>query len=347
VDWGLAKAVGAVAGQPGLDAEPAFQPSMAPTVAETALGAALGTPAYMSPEQAAGCLDQLGPTSDVYSLGATLYCLLTGQAPFDSGDVPHVLAAVQSGEFSAPEDIKAGVPTALAAVCRKAMALAPRARYASARALADDIEHWLADEPVAAYPEPVHQRAGRWVRRHKPTVAALAALAGVLLAAGVAWWQVAQTGRRADEQGSLVATMAKLRDDANQQREQAIRQREEAQQQRRRAEDAEKLTQRYRYDDEMQLAQQAWQAGDVKRLRDRLDGLRPERTGGEDLRGIEWHYLWHLARRELFTIKAGNGPVFSVSFSPDGRFMAGGCADGTVKVLDAWTGRTFLTVKAH
>ena len=124
------------------------------------MGAALGTPAFMSPEQALGRLDDLGPASDVYSLGATLYCLLTGKTPFDGDDAGEVLRRVQRGEFVPPRQVSATVDRALDAVCLKAMALRREDRYGSAKALAEDIEHWLADEPVAAYTEPWTLRAG-------------------------------------------------------------------------------------------------------------------------------------------------------------------------------------------
>jgi serine/threonine-protein kinase len=165
VDWGVAKAVGKADGMaPSM--ESTLRPLSAEGVTPTEMGQAVGTPAYMSPEQAAGRLDQLGPQSDIYSLGATLYCLLTGKAPFAGASTPEILRQVGKGEFPRPRRVKPGVPAALEAVCLKAMALKPEDRYPSARALADDIEHFLADEPVAAYREPWRVRAGRWVRRH-------------------------------------------------------------------------------------------------------------------------------------------------------------------------------------
>jgi serine/threonine-protein kinase len=155
-------------------------------LAPTHLGVPIGTPAFMSPEQAAGKLDALGPASDVYSLGATLYCLLTGQPPFAGQDVNEVLGRVQRADFPPPRVVKAGVPAALEAVCLKAMALRPADRYGTARALADDVVHRLADEPVAAHREPWPARLARWGRRHRPLVAAaLALLAVVMLAVGV------------------------------------------------------------------------------------------------------------------------------------------------------------------
>ncbi len=120
VDWGLAKPLGK-AETSVVDGEPVLMPSSASGSAETLPGSALGTPAYMSPEQARGDLEALGPRSDVYSLGATLYCLLTGMAPFE-GDVGEVLRKVQKGDFARPRQLDAALDPALEAVCLKAMA---------------------------------------------------------------------------------------------------------------------------------------------------------------------------------------------------------------------------------
>ena len=180
VDWGLAKATGK--SEPGGE-ERTLMPSSAMGSAETLPGSALGTPAYMSPEQARGDLDQLGPRSDVYSLGATLYCLLTGKPPQQGDDVFEVVRTVQRGEFTPPRQVDPAIDKALEAVCLKAMAAKPEDRYASCRALADDVERWMADEPVAAYCEPTVARLGRWVRRHKPAVAGAAALSLTALVA--------------------------------------------------------------------------------------------------------------------------------------------------------------------
>src|SRR5262249_28927629 len=142
VDWGLAKALGRT--DPGVDSgERTLIPSSASGSAETLPGSALGTPAYMSPEQAQGDLPHLGPRSDVYSLGATLYSLWPGQPPVE-GDIGEMLRAVQRGEFPPPRRRDATIDPALEAVCLKAMAHKPAVRYGSPKALAEDIEWWMA-----------------------------------------------------------------------------------------------------------------------------------------------------------------------------------------------------------
>jgi len=180
VDWGLAKPQGKPELSQGAE-EPALHPSTMSGTAETVAGTAIGTPAYMSPEQAAGRLDLLGPPSDVYSLGATLYCVVTGQAPFTDTDVGRILQKVQKGEFAPPRQVKRDVPKPLEAVCLKAMALKPEDRYPTALALVTDLEHWLADEAVSAWREPWSARARRWVSRHRTLVTGTAAAALVAL----------------------------------------------------------------------------------------------------------------------------------------------------------------------
>jgi WD40 repeat protein/serine/threonine protein kinase len=178
VDWGLAKTTD----RPDLGKDTEEKPLVLASVggvAETQAGRALGTPAYMSPEQASGELDRLGQASDVYSLGATLYHLLTGHAPVEEPDTGRALQRVRRGEIAPPRQVDRRIAPGLDAICRKAMALKPEDRYATSKALADDIEHWLADEPVLAFPEGWSQRLSRWSRRNRTWV--LAGAAALLL----------------------------------------------------------------------------------------------------------------------------------------------------------------------
>jgi tetratricopeptide (TPR) repeat protein/tRNA A-37 threonylcarbamoyl transferase component Bud32 len=196
VDWGLAKPLGR--SDPDRDAdELTLVPSSASGSSETLPGSAMGTPGYMSPEQARGDLHRLGPRSDVYSLGATLYCLLTGRPPFEGDDIASVLRKVQWGDFAEPRRIAAAIDPALEAVCLKAMKFAPEDRYATSRALADDIERWTAGQPVTAWQEPLARRARRWIRRGQTAVAAIAAAALVALA-GSAYFRTAQARAKVD-----------------------------------------------------------------------------------------------------------------------------------------------------
>jgi serine/threonine-protein kinase len=188
VDWGLAKATGrrdTLAQAANLDEETLKPASGGGDSTER--GHPIGTPAYMSPEQARGTLDAMGPHTDVYGLGAILYGLLTGHAPIEGEtDNESVYQRIERGEIAAPRALRPSVPPALEAVCRKAMAVKPGDRYGSARALADDVEHWLADEPVSAYRDPVSVRVRRWMKRHRTLVTtAAAALAMAALGLGV------------------------------------------------------------------------------------------------------------------------------------------------------------------
>ncbi|MFO0925647.1 MAG: serine/threonine-protein kinase [Gemmataceae bacterium] len=174
VDWGLAKTMGG----PATDScgELPIKPVSALSTHPTVLGQAVGTPSFMPPEQAAGRVDDVGLSSDIYSLGATLYQLLTGVPPFQGATVEEILKRVQSHLFPAPRKLKANVPPALEAIVLKAMAYRPVYRYQTAHEIAQEVERWLADEPVRAYREPVGERALRWTRRHRPLVAGVAVL---------------------------------------------------------------------------------------------------------------------------------------------------------------------------
>jgi serine/threonine-protein kinase len=179
LDWGLAKVAGEADGDSALVAVEADGGAAGE---QTVAGQVLGTPAYMSPEQAEGRLDLLDARTDVYGLGAVLYEVLTGQAPFSGPDTTAVLRRVV--HEPPPRSVVSGVPRALEAVCLKALAKRPAERYASVRELGSDLQHWLADEPVSAYRDPWTTWLTRWGRRHRTlaavlAVAVLAALGGL------------------------------------------------------------------------------------------------------------------------------------------------------------------------
>jgi serine/threonine-protein kinase len=175
VDWGLAKTIER-SQEYQVDGETTIRPNMTSDSAVTQSGSVIGTPAYMSPEQADRRHEELGPRSDVYSLGATLYCLLTGRPPFRDEDLQLSELRKGSSSFTSPwrrgikplrpRDLNPAIPTDLEAICLKAMAFEPNDRYATALAFAEDLERWRADEPVSAYDDRWHERLSRWMRRH-------------------------------------------------------------------------------------------------------------------------------------------------------------------------------------
>jgi serine/threonine-protein kinase len=165
-DFGLAKRLGDESGQ-------------------THSGSVLGTPSYMPPEQAEGKSGEVGPLSDVYSLGAILYELLTGRAPFRAARMLDTLDLVRRQEPVSPSQLQPGTPRDLETICLKCLQKDPHQRYLNATDLAADLGRYLTGEPIHARPVPAFERAWRWCRRN-PVVAALSAAVALLLFATLA-----------------------------------------------------------------------------------------------------------------------------------------------------------------
>ena len=147
VDWGLAKAQGSASHDSASPSEELpLKPSVSDPADPTQMGSTVGTLQYMSPEQAAGRLDLLGPATDVFALGATLYHLLTGQTPFQQVPRDQLLDDVKNARFKPPRQVKRSIPKALEAICLKAMSRNIGDRYASAVELANAIERHLAND---------------------------------------------------------------------------------------------------------------------------------------------------------------------------------------------------------
>ena len=168
----------------------------------------------MSPEQAAGRLRDVGPASDIFSLGATLYTVLTGTVPQQDAPFGEMLRRVVEGKFPPPREIKPDIPRSLDAICLKAMSRAVHDRYPSAAALAGEIEHYLADEPVEACPEGPILRLRRWTRHHPRIVGSLAAALLVGLVSAVALWGFAQVANQRLEEKRIEAEQARERAEA-------------------------------------------------------------------------------------------------------------------------------------
>jgi len=153
----------------------------------TATGVIAGTPSYMSPEQAAGRSAEVGPATDVYSLGAILYELLTGRPPFREETPLETVMQVVSREPVLPRRLARKLPRSIELVCLKCLAKSPADRYDSADALADDLERFLRGEPLAARPPELGTRTWRWARRQPALALRLAAL-GVFYLVGLVNW---------------------------------------------------------------------------------------------------------------------------------------------------------------
>jgi hypothetical protein len=151
----------------------------------TQSGVIMGSPSYMPPEQAAGRTGDIGPASDVYSMGAMLYELLTGRPPFRGTTAMATLRDVMESEPATPRRLKADIPPDLETVCLKCLEKSPVARYPTARALAEELDRFLKGEPIVARPASAVRKVVSWARRHPGALAALAALVIITLAFGV------------------------------------------------------------------------------------------------------------------------------------------------------------------
>lgn len=158
---------------------------------ETGDGQLIGTPAYMSPEQARGDQSAVDHRTDIYSLGVMLYELLTGQPPF-RGDLSSLLGQIQNSEPAPPSQLQPGIPEDLESLCLKCLKKYPALRYQSAAALADDLQRFLDGELLQGVPVRFSRKAKRWTQRHRRFVLGILATVTVCggFALGLWWWSL-------------------------------------------------------------------------------------------------------------------------------------------------------------
>jgi WD40 repeat protein/serine/threonine protein kinase len=315
LDWGLAKVMGGATELDGL----AWGPDLVSAPDQTQTGEIIGTPAYMAPEQASGLADSIDTRTDVYGLGAILYEILTDQAPYPGTDSSEVIRQVREEAPARPDAIGSKVPPALTAICLKAMSRDPASRYSSAAEVGRDVQHWLADEPVQIYREPVHARVSRWIRRHKPVVAAISVLLFTgLIAGSIGTILIEQEqSRTAAVRGQAALEKAQTEKIARQN------------------------LQTHLYYNSIALAERELAATNVNRATQLLDACP------EHLRGWEWNLLNRLCRNDPMSLRGHHGPVAAVAFGPDGKYLASAGHDSTVRIWDPTTGKQVKLLSGH
>ena len=294
----------------------------------------VGTPSYMAPEQASGRTHQIGPATDVYALGAVLYEMLTGRPPFKGATTLDTVLQVLHEEPVRPSGLRPNLPRDLEIICLKCLNKEPWRRYASAAALADDLQRFRKGKPILARPTGVLERGWKWAQRAPLTAALLAGMiVSVILGfAGIGWqWREAAQARDAAVEEQIAKES---------QRQQAEQARASAIEERSRAQTA-------LYYSRIAQGQLEWRVNNVAEALRSLARCVP-RPDREDQRGWEWHYLQGLFHSDLLTLHhtyVGQGG--SAVFHPGGRTIVsviGGyptdddAHPGEIRVWDAVTG---------
>jgi WD40 repeat protein/serine/threonine protein kinase len=313
LDWGLAK----VLRQPEVEDtdERLCLDVVSPAPDETVFGLVLGTPAFMAPEQAAGLHELIDQRTDVYGLGAILFQVLTGQPPYTGADSKETLQKARFGIVPRVLNVAPSAPPALAAICAKAMARRPEDRYPNASALAREIQHWLADEPVLAYQESMHAWLRRWARRHRLFVTVAAAITTTC------FFAILGSALLVTQERAKTAALAEEKADTETQ--------------------ARQNTEGLLYLEQIALAERELTARNINRATQLLDDCQKE------LRSWEWHCLRRLLHTDPRSFKGHDSAVLTLAFSPDNQHLASASYDRTARVWDIDTGRESLCLRGH
>lgn len=324
----------------------------------------IGTPTYMSPEQAQLSGLDVDTRSDIYSLGVLLYELLTGTTPIESKRVASAsyddlrrlicedeppspsmrlyslsneeLTTLAKQRLCEPAYLTVSLRNDLDWIVMRCLEKNRTRRYPTANSLSQDIERYLRNEPVEARAPTQIYRLQKFVRRNKLWVGlgtlAIAALLTAVI--GLSFANAIISGERNQKAAALFEKQVAL--------EEAQRLQELAQSNAELAQKNERLAQRRLYASQMNLAMQAWRAGDRPRVLELLESQRPG-PNEEDQRAFEWYYLWRLTRQGHKALVGHSRAVLSVRFSHNGRYVATASWDRTVRLWDAHTGTAVRT----
>lgn len=280
--------------------------------------AQLGTLRYMSPEQAEGRASEIGPSSDVYALGAILYELVTARPPFSRDANMATLRQIVEMEPTPPRSLRLDVPRDIETVILKCLAKQPAWRYASAGDLADELSRFLRGQPIAARATTTLERTAKWASR-KPAQAALVVVSVIAV-------------------GTILATSLALNSRLSHALQRALDNEQVANEKTREAFE-------HLYATEMAIAHQAWQDGDIASFEGHLQRFAPSKDQ-PDLRGFEWYYQRNLLKRASLVLRGHERRIGALAFSTDGRWLASGANEELLRIWQADSGALERTIEA-